>query len=450
MSNQTPNSDPVFEDDPPSAEDPTAPADDNLVQSVLADARELLETLEGGNAEDEVDSPESSLPVAEKAFDPDSVAAVLDRVEHLVDDFDHLDDAVEDQPRSEAFDLTAVASKPPPSPDERVPSHGPNGPEVDLFAAEPVVEPSTEPPMNPALGFEMAVEEEDPVSEAGPPPPISATSEPPMPGTPEEESESSEDAAVRLEQLLADRLAEEYDVVEDLVQQQPVAQEAADEGTPEAETVVNEAMIDSNEPAVRTEFESIEPTDHELGLSSTRVIPASEVQPVEMASIPGEPEPSQPAAMSTIKDDVGGPETAVMDRVEAEASTDPVDPGESEASGPIEASTNEVSTAPSELEDGAADEDPEGDQPSTEAENGSVLLSIATLPYRILPESFHRFVTPLALSLAIWVPITWTFAVVDPQPSSAAMETLQPGFEGQDAEERSRTSDEVGGEEKPG
>ena len=450
MSNQTPNSDPVLEDDPPSAEDPIVSADDNLVQSVLADARELLETLGGGNAEDAVESPESRPPVAETAFDPDSVAAVLDRVEHLVDDFDHLDDAVENQPRSEAFDLTAVASKPPPSPDERIPSHGPNGPEVDLFAAEPVVEPSTEPPMNPTLGFEMAIEEEeDPGSEVGPPPPLSATSEPPMPGTPEEENDSSEDAAVRLEQLLADRLAEEYDVVEDLVQQQPAVEEAADDGTPEAETVVNEAMSDSSEPAVRTEFESIEPTDHELGLSSTRVIPASEIQSVEMASIPGEPEPSQPAAMSTIKDDVGGPEPAVMDRVEAEGLTDPIDPDESEASGPIEASTNEVSTAPSEPEDGAADEDPEGDQPSTEVETGSVLLSIATLPYRILPESFHRFVTPLALSLAIWVPITWTFAVVDPQPSSAAMETLQPGFEGRDAEEGSRTSDDIGGEEKP-
>ncbi len=452
MSNQTPNSDPVLNDDAPSPEESPLSTDDTLVQSVLADARELLETLGGGIAEEEADSRESEAPTTEDGFDPDSVAAVLDRVEHLVDDFDHLDEAVEEQPRSEPFDLTAVASKPPPSPEEQVPSHGPNGPEVDLFAAEPVAEPSTEPPVNPALGFEAVTEEkekdEGPISEVGPPPQSSTIQEESPVDTSEEPDESAEDAAVRLEKLLADRLAEEYDVIEDLGQQQPVAQEAAEDEIPQSEIVVNESMGDSSESASETEFESVEPTDHELGLSSTRVIPAADAESVEMASIPGEPETSPPVGMSTIKEDVDATEPAMQDQGEAETSNDSVDPVESEASDSTDPSPNDVSSASSESGDRAGDECPEDDQPSTateievEAETRSVLLSIATSPYRILPESFHRFVTPLALSLAIWVPITWTFAVVDPKPSAAATETLRPGFEGQDVEDGSRMPDD--------
>ena len=69
-------------------------------------------------------------------FRSGAVEAVLDRVGHLVDDLDHIEDAVDEAPRSEPFDLTAVVPPAPVSPDERIPDHGPSGPAVDLFATD--------------------------------------------------------------------------------------------------------------------------------------------------------------------------------------------------------------------------------------------------------------------------------------------------------------------------
>ena len=59
----------------------------------------------------------------------------------------------------------------------------------------------------------------------------------------------------------------------------------------------------------------------------------------------------------------------------------------------------------------------------------SLLVTISALPYRFLPGSLHPFMTPLALSLALWVPIAWTFAILGPTPTPGAARVLQPGFE---------------------
>ena len=42
----------------------------------------------------------------------------------------------------------------------------------------------------------------------------------------------------------------------------------------------------------------------------------------------------------------------------------------------------------------------------------------------------RRVATPLALSLMLWVPIAWTFALVGPKPVEAEVDVLHPGFEG--------------------
>lgn len=448
MSNHSPNPDHALQPDSSSSEGSTASLDENLVESVLADARQLLDTLGAENQEDDAGALESEALPARNTFDPGSVATVLDRVENLVDDFEQLDQAVEDQPGSEPFDLTAVASKQPALPEEQVPSHGPNGPEVDLFAAEPIPEPSGEPAVNPALGFDQATDVDvEQVAEA------IAVPEEPAVDEPTDQDAPSGDAAVRLEQLLADRLAEEYDVVEDLVQQEPTAPDVEDVQAEGTEPVVHRAMEDPTDPEPGTEFESIQSADHELGLSSTRVIPAVDPESTEMITVPEGPDSPDQVEMKTIEDEVLAPIPSKMVTVAAEEV--PSDAGSAEIPEPdevvasVEADSlektieaEEVATDESEFSTGTKEGTiaelpeevasmPEGG-PVVEVESESVLVAMATLPYRVLPESLHRFVTPLALSLAIWVPITWTFAVVGPQPSAAATENLQPGFEGRE------------------
>ena len=59
----------------------------------------------------------------------------------------------------------------------------------------------------------------------------------------------------------------------------------------------------------------------------------------------------------------------------------------------------------------------------------STLVAIGALPYRFMPKSMHPLMTPLALSLALWVPVAWAFAFLGPTAVPGDAGVLQPGFQ---------------------
>lgn len=326
----------------------------DLVQSVLADARELLDTLEDRTSPAEPEAAGTS---------PSS--------------------------DTEAFDLTAVVPPAPLAPDEQVPDHGPDGPAVDLFARGPDSPDTAVPLANPSLGFRK--------------------DEPTTTGVDGDESSGNEivdEAAMRLERLLADRLAEEYGSVAD----------KADDMT--ADTT------DGNE----------------VGISSTRVIPASDPDPVGMSTMPEEDDTVEAVRMETMDGGVEETAPAGMVRVDEpdEASPDGEASDQGEATSvsvpePIPAD-QDVEAPSDDRHDHGENEsmDDAGFEPEMIMEDAprSRLVAIATLPYRVLPPSTHAFVTPLALSLALWVPVAWTFAILGPNPAAGDADVLQPGFGG--------------------
>ncbi|MBQ72410.1 MAG: hypothetical protein CMJ67_05835 [Planctomycetaceae bacterium] len=422
---------------------------EDLVQSVLADARELLETF-GDEGQAKETTASDPVPAAgEDAFDSAAVEAVLDRVGHLVDDLDHIDDAVDEAPRSEPFDLTAVVPPPPVTPDEQVPNHGPNGPEVDLFATEPTPTTSEEPiTANPTLDFQ---ENEPVVDDSVPTPtPMDAAD-----GEPAEASrdEPKDEAAMRLEKLLANRLAEEYESVEDLKQQKPNILESDPVVEESSTPVVNDESTVTEEPTGVSDTVSIKTDDNEVGISSTRVISTQDPEPVEMTAIPEGSGDSEPVRMETVE---GGDEEttpAEMVRVEDSVEEPSKDQREDDApvtdDTPVETEAHESQANPepevepatvtteaeaNEADDAAVEPDPEPEK-TLVANRESLLVAIGALPYRFLPKALHPFMTPLALSLALWVPFAWAFAFLGPTSAPGASSVLQAGFEGRTAED---------------
>ena len=449
MSNPPSNQD---HDPPPTSsvvdESPDSGPED-LVQSVLADARELLETFGDPDSEG-IAAPANPVPASEEeAFDPAAVEAVLDRVGHLVDDLDHVDDAVEEAPRSEPFDLTAVVPPPPVAGDEQVPNPGPNGPQVDLFATEPVPKTSEEPiAANPTLDFQ---ENNPAVEDTVPSPTLMDAAEGEQTAAPGDEPR--DEAAMRLEKLLANRLAEEYGSVEDLKRQKPSIPESNPVAEAPSTPIVTGDSAASEEPTGGSEITSIKTDDNEVGISSTRVISAEDPEPVEMTTLPDESGESEPVRMETLEGGSEEPTPAEMVRVEESidqpAEAQPVDqtpvadetPVETEAHAPPanpesqdESATVTREAETTKVDDASMDQQPEPEM-SLVANRESFLVVIGSLPYRFLPKALHPFMTPLALSLALWVPFAWAFAFLGPTSAPGASGVLQAGFEGRTAED---------------
>ena len=422
---------------------------EDLVQSVLSEARELLDTLENEGSEGDPTPTDVISTVDQDAFDREAVEAVLDRVGHLVDDLDHIDDAVEEAPRSEPFDLTAVVPPPPVAPDALVPNPGPNGPEVDLFATEPVPTTAEETVVaNPTLDFQ---ENDSELEETVPTPTLMDAAEVEQTGA--SGDEPKDEAAMRLEKLLANRLAEEYGSVEDLKQRKSGVLESNPVVEESSTSIVTDGPGAPEEPPGGSEITSIKTDDNEVGISSTRVISAEDPEPVEMTTLPDESGESEPVRMETLEGGSEEPTPAEMVRLEESidqpAEAQPVDqtpvadetPVETEAHAPPAnpESEDESATVTREAEtikvdDASMDQQPEPEM-SLVANRESFLVVIGSLPYRFLPKALHPFMTPLALSLALWVPFAWAFAFLGPTSAPGASGVLQPGFEGRTAQD---------------
>jgi hypothetical protein len=404
---------------------------------VLAEAGELLD----GHSEADSDSTGGSVSARI------DLEAVLDQVEALVND---VTSETEPSGESGAFDLTAVADDAPKEPIDQVPDLGPEGPVADLFAEAPAEpRPSNETPLNPQIVFDSEDSIEDAVSmamtrEFGQEPPVLPSVEPV--GDPFQAETSSpsppDDAARRLERLLADRLAEEFDLVEGVGLQKTMVEDSSEMEPTPPDMITIRGGDDSassaapSEVSVMNEFAedpTVEPMRSPVVTESNAVEQAARVEFIE-PSMPFEP---PPVADLVVEDSVGHPELTVEEPELDESTTIASEPAPESSPRPTEIpevpEVPEVAQPLNEVEEEDTVDPDVRDEDRPRPENARSrtrpLLAAATIPYRILPKNVHRLVTPLAISLAAWVPITWGYTLLAPTPVPEPTNVLRAGFD---------------------
>ena len=383
-------------DDAPETE---ATAEDDLVRSVLSDAQDLLG-----------EEP----PAA-----PTSIESMLEEVERLTSSLRSSSEegspegsapASTESPAdaASAFDLTHVSESKPVPVEDAIPDHGPDGPKVDLFAEPPAPEVTPTETINPSLASPTPSIADDASTFSIETTPTDA------------EVPSEDDSATRLERLMASRLAEEYDQVAD-VEVEPASFDA--EFT-EEEAIPDELVLAAVGADVGVRMEVVDGgEDPEIGLSSTRVIPASDPATVDHVPV-GDVDDSTVATSGSMGGRTGG-STPADGGLDARALPDepsPEDPdtvSEDVTDPPATAEANDE-PAPTAETAGESEADPDASEEIEVVATASITL----------PGLFRRVATPLALSLMLWVPIAWTFALVGPKPVEAEVDVLHPGFEG--------------------
>ena len=259
-------------------------------------------------------------------------------------------------------------------------------------------------------------------------------------GTPS--SPPPNDAARRLERLLADRLAEEFESVEGVGRQKAAVEDSQGmEPTPaDMITILGEdesvGPAEPKEVSVMNEFPedpSAEPMRSPVVTESNAVEQVARVEFVE-PSIPSE---TSPVADLVVEDSVGHPELTVEESELDESTTIASDPSPESSPRPAEVpqapEVAEVAQPVIEVEeeDTVHPDVREEDRPRPQNVRSRIrpLLDVATIPYRILPKNVHRLVTPLAISLAAWVPITWGYTLLAPNPVPEPTNVLRAGFD---------------------
>ncbi len=279
------------------------------------------------------------------------------------------------------------------------------------FAVSPVSD--TEVALMAAMTEEFGIEPTDlpPVEDAGDPFESQAK-------TPSEPS----DAAKRLESLLAQRLAEEYDLVESASTVGPDIIESEVDATPAAleppAVIASSAdateLVQSDIDAVaRAEMEALEALGSELG-----------DEPREHASVEDVDVQRHPEATTTELDTTASTIT--------EASVDSTESEPIAAVVPAEATEDHGSATESETTEATTGDESEADdlaspRPAPSPRGPSAVVRIGALPFRLLPATLHRHVTPVAISLAAWVPIAWGYAILAPKPTPPRMDVLSAG-----------------------
>ncbi len=477
MADSTDNLSPV--DAPPDSE---AGSSDRLVEDVLREAQALLaDSVPGGSG-----SPDSVEPPPPS--DAVDLQALVGRVVGLLGDLGQLTAEIDatERPTAAGLDLTMVLPREAPDPENAVPDLGSAGPQVDLFATEvgttdeadvssseaptsEVVLETVTAASNDAssgagelvddLAAALAAEFDQPelvgAASSGSTTSASATSgrsifnatsttatevalmsamaeefgvEPrelppiedegdPFASRPETASEPSE-AARRLEDLLARRLAEEYDLDAELVGTPPedvdpetgppsMAVPAAMPTTMESDADATERVQSDIDAVARAEMEALEALGSDLG---SDVHDGATPDPVT----PGSSSPDSFSPDSVTPDPRGD------DLTTAEA--------DAESSGAAEVDTTAVTDVSEPTSPCGTDADSIVDHETQGRRRPSALVRLGACPFRVLPARFHRHATPVALSLAAWVPLAWGYAILAPKPAPARIDALPAGL----------------------
>lgn len=453
--------DPSESGDQPSSHSPSLPKspdsgfsaeDRRLLDEVLRDAQALLDEYPQESTLDSADQPVDPSVSASMGdvVEPESSSAGFDltprnaetlvtQVDGLIDDLARLVDGADGSGAAAVpvgLDLTAVRAA---GTDAGIETEdagsGPDteGPQVDLFAVSSdsieVDAPASETPVTPSVDesdsesnrrIEPAASSEHSTDVL----PADAIQPDPTPVT-ESSSITAEDdeAARRIEDLLANRLAEESDF-----------DEATGEGT--------STMVDSSHA-------DPEPSGAALVAADDAAAARAEQAAIDALDATAETTSDSTAeidgavASGTTAESTAAPEEPVTEAITESSSVasaeDVASVAESEAasssSTPASPATETTTRTGSESESGTVTAvDPEVDSVPTPATasaeaRGNLLVRIGAAPYRFVPDRLRRHVTPVALSLAAWVPLAWGYALFGPEPAPPPAEVLHAGFD---------------------
>ncbi len=264
-------------------------------------------------------------------------------------------------------------------------------------------------------------------------------------------AEAAGGAANRLEQLMSDRLAQEFEDMERSVTE--VAVQTAPGST---STEVMMAAAGANDQAREAEQAAMAALDAEFGAddgseprsspllreTATNVeaelaglVPVDDVSDVtaaEMATVHGADDAVGPSGIAVVvdtnedRDDESTDEDAARDSQEPQESQEPDTESALDA---VEAPIPSRTSEPAEEEIPAPVDDELQDIDTMPP--ASFALRAATKPMRMLPTSVRSLATPLAASLVVWVPIAWSWAIFTPEttPQSASGKALSAGVQ---------------------
>ncbi|RPG13975.1 MAG: hypothetical protein CBB69_012610 [Phycisphaera sp. TMED9] len=207
------------------------------------------------------------------------------------------------------------------------------------------------------------------------------------------EMPAKSEAAMALDALLAER----------------VAQESDDDERPSYATATDDI---SRRRAAEAEHSAVEALEG-LGSSPLRTT-AGEVETL----VPPEPPPANitadPVTVAVVSSETSVSNASAVDAPIASAESEPlVDEPTSE----VVAGAPSAAVAVPALEESATPipAKPSEVGPQKTAASPSMAIRIGAMPFQMVPSSLHRLVTITALSLAIWVPVVWTYAVFGPE-----------------------------------
>ena len=384
---------------------PKTPAPEHVVPD-LGSAGPQVDLFAAPTPETPTASETTATSPAEVVLETESVVATAadePEPESILDDLSAALAAEFDQPA--LVPAAAEASAPVVAASSPTPASGSASTSGGGFAASPIS--ATEVALMAAMTKEFGAEptELPPVEDEGDP----------FASRPETPSEPS-DAAKRLEALLAKRLAEEYDLVESASTRSPNVVEPASPSDAVSMPEVVESTADATElvqsdidAVARAEMEALEALgsdlDTSIDASPDEAIAKTEALPATPVS---EPVPAESR------------ETPVAaDVIERDEHTPVAD--ETATAAPVELATPE-STLTSE------DTDVATSRPKPVRTGPSALVRIGALPFQLLPAKLHRHVTPVAISLAAWVPLAWGFAMFAPTPAPPTIDALPAGI----------------------
>lgn len=251
-------------------------------------------------------------------------------------------------------------------------------------------------------------------------------------------AEAAGGAANRLEQLMSDRLAQEFEDVERSVTE--VAVQTAPGST---STEVMMAAAGANDQAREAEQAAMAALDAEFGAddgSELRSSPllretatnveaelaglvpvddVSEVTGAEMATVHGADDAVGPSGIAVVVDTN---EDRDDESTDADAARDPQEPQEPDAESALDAVEAPIpsrTSEPTEEEIPAPVDDELQDVDTMPP--ASFALRAATKPMRMLPTSVRSLATPLAASLVVWVPIAWSWAIFTPETTTQSV-----------------------------
>ena len=267
---------------------------------------------------------------------------------------------------------------------------GEHGPTIDLFGT---VEPSTP---DPELGSGPLLTPVDAEMENSPP---------------------MSDAAMALDALLAERVAQESEMNHD------DAGVAAVLPTTSPNTIQGRAA-----EAERAAIDVIDVFGASQPRSTAGEIETTlDAQP-PIATIPSETAPTAAVRFETTRSHENSSEPAVESTVISVAaiSESVSEPTLDQRSEPV------VTVGPSTVRSVTPGLAPEVQEPQVrslhsegsagvKAISPSLVFRIGAMPFSLVPSSLHRLVTITALSLAVWVPVVWAYAVFGPEFFSGAV-----------------------------